>query len=273
MKLAGIDVRAVSIGGVETCIDLPAHKIAFDVGRAPDFAVAREVVAFTHAHVDHLGGVAWHCATCALHRLPPPTYLVGHENAQALADLFAVWRRLDRSTLAHTLVALGPGEDWRHPRGYLVRPFRSVHRAPCQGYAIVARRKKLDPRFAGASHEEIAAARARGEDVAIPQDVVEVAFPGDTTIAVVEREELVRTARLLVLECTFVDDEVTPEESRAMGHVHLDDIAERADLFANEAILLTHFSPRYSPARIEAMLARKLPPHLLVRVTPLLAER
>jgi hypothetical protein len=41
LTLAGIDVDGISIGGLETCIDLPGLKVAFDMGRAPDFAVAR----------------------------------------------------------------------------------------------------------------------------------------------------------------------------------------------------------------------------------------
>ena len=52
----------------------------------------------------------------------------------------------------------------------------------------------------------------------------------------------------MILECTFLDDRVSVAECRAKGHVHLDEIVERADLFENEAILLTHFSARYSAA-------------------------
>ena len=62
-RLAGILVDGVSVGGVETCIDLPEFKLAFDIGRCPDDAVLRPTILFTHAHMDHMGGVAWHAAT------------------------------------------------------------------------------------------------------------------------------------------------------------------------------------------------------------------
>ena len=74
----------------------------------------------------------------------------------------------------------------------------------------------------------------------------------------------------MILECTFLDDRVSVAECRAKGHVHLDEIVERADLFENEAILLTHFSARYSSTEIVALLDAKLPPALRERVTPLL---
>ena len=100
LTLAGIDVDGISIGGLETCIDLPQLKLAFDIGRAPDFAVARETILFTHAHMDHMGGVAWHCATRSLRHMKPPTYFVPRENVDAFEELFEAWRKLDRSTLA-----------------------------------------------------------------------------------------------------------------------------------------------------------------------------
>ena len=52
----------------------------------------------------------------------------------------------------------------------------------------------------------------------------------------------------------------------------MDEIAERADLFENEALLFTHFSARHSPREIRAAIADRLPKHLHERVTPLLAE-
>src|SRR6186713_93805 len=142
-KLAGIEVRGLSVGGLETCIDLPQYRLAFDVGRAPEHAIARSTILFTHAHMDHMGGVAYHCATRALRRLPPPTYVVGPENADAFRDLFDVWRRLDRSTLEHRLVVAEPGDEHALSQRLVVRPFRSLHRAPCQGYAIWEKKTRL----------------------------------------------------------------------------------------------------------------------------------
>jgi ribonuclease Z len=63
---------------------------------------------------------------------------------------------------------------------------------------------------------------------------------------------------------------VSVEKARSKGHVHLDEIAERADLFENEALLFTHFSSRYQPYQIERALDRRLPPHLRERVHALL---
>jgi ribonuclease Z len=268
LNLLGIEVRGHSIGGIETCIDLPQFRIAFDIGRAPEHAIARPTILFTHAHMDHMGGVAYHCATRALRQLSPPTYIVGPENADAFRDLFAVWRRLDRSTLEHTLVVAGPGDEYALGQRHVARPFRSLHRAPCQGYAIWEKKTRLRRDLAGRDEDYLRAVRARGESVAEMVEKPLVAFCGDTLIEVVEREEVVRTAKLLILEVTFLDDRVSVADARDKGHVHLDEVCARADLFQNEALLFTHFSARYGPAEIRRILAERLPASLRDRVVP-----
>lgn len=269
--LAGLTVLARSVGGIETCIELPELKLAFDLGRCPRSAVARPTVLFTHGHMDHLGGVAYHCATRALLGMRPPTYVVPPHAVEPLADLFAAWRRLDETTLEHTVVPLAPGDDLRLTPTLVARPFRSPHSIRCQGYGLWRAKKKLAPRYVGLPREELMDLRdVRGID--ITEEVREpiFAFTGDTRVEVIEREEVVRTARLLVMECTFLDDRVSVADARSTGHVHLDEWVERAELLENEAILLTHFSQRYSPREIVALLDRKLPPALRERVTPLL---
>jgi ribonuclease Z len=270
LTLAGQTIDAVSIGGIETCIGLPGLGLSFDLGRTPDSAVGRDTVLFTHSHMDHLGGVAWHCATRSLRRMPPPTYVLGPEDAPVFQELVAVWRKLDRSGMAHRMVVVGPGERWDLNPQWQVRPFRALHVVPCQGYGLWHQKKKLRPEFQGLAGEAIRELRGQGVEVTRLVESPEVVFCGDTRIEVVEREEVVRTARLLILECTFIDDEVSVAEARSMGHVHLYEIAERAQLFANETVLLTHFSPRFRKEEVLAALARRLPESLRTRVVPLL---
>jgi len=145
---------------------------------------------------------------------------------------------------------------------------------PCQGYVVSERRQKLKLEFLGLPGPEIARRRAAGDESLFEEQQTELfGFCGDTLIDVLEREEALRRVKLLVLECSFVDERVSVAEARAMGHVHLDEIVERAELFGNEAVLLTHFSERYTSEEILAALDKKLPPALRAKVTPLLAGR
>jgi ribonuclease Z len=270
-RLAGHLVEGISVGGVETCLEMPEWKLAFDIGRCPDEAVLRPTILFTHAHMDHMGGIAWHAATRDLRGMPPPTYVVPRENEAAVRELFEVWRKLDRAEAPCKVVALGPGEEFELPCRLVARPFRSPHRVPCQGYGLWSRRRKLKQEHRGKSAGEL---RELGRKLGAAMydfiEVPEVAFSGDTLIEVVEREEVVRRARLLIMEVTFVDGRVSVEQCRSKGHVHLFEVAERAHLFENEALLFTHFSARYTRSEILAALDRTLPAELRSRVTPLL---
>jgi ribonuclease Z len=272
MRLAGIEVDAVSVGGIETCIAIPSWKTCFDIGRCPPAAVSCGRVCFTHGHVDHVGGVLHHASLRDLYGLGPADYLVPEPYLEPFGALLDAARRLSRSELPANIVPVDVGTVVEAGPDRRIHVFRSYHRVPTFGYALEAQRRRLRADLAGLPGPEIALARARGEEVSETFRSLEVAFCGDTLVDVIDREAMVREARLLILECTFADQRVDVDAARRMGHVHLDEIAARAALFRNEAILLTHFSARHGGAEILRLLDEKLPADLRNRVTPLLRD-
>lgn len=268
----GHELVGVSVGGLRTRFELPGWGLCFDQGTSSTTAIRLRNVLITHAHVDHLGGIARHCATRHLLSMKRPRYYLPAENEEAFHALLDAWRRLDRSELPCEVIPVRPGDHLPLGGNKSVRVFRSVHRVPSVGYALCRANKKLKPEFVGLEGPEIGRLRKEGREVDDVREVVEVAFCGDTTIDVVDREALVRDARLLLLECTFVDDKVSVERARGQGHVHLDELVERAHLFNNEHIFLTHFSDRYGQRDIQEALDQRLPEVLRGRVEPWLEE-
>lgn len=266
VDLDGWQVRGTSVGGLETCLELPQIKVAFDLGRCAGSTVGCHTVLFTHAHADHMGAVALHAARRALRRAEPPHYVVPRENAEDFAELLEVWRRLDRSELPCEVTAAGPGDEVRLRRDLVARVFRSPHRAPCQGYHLFSERRKLRAELAEAGPEEIRRRREAGEEVTRLERVSELAFCGDTRFDVVTREAHLREARRLMLECTFLDERVTVEQAREMGHVHLHEVAAGAELLRGVgALLLTHVSARYRAEEARGLVAERLPGWLAER--------
>ena len=63
INLSNIDFEAISVGGVETCIEILNWDLCFDIGRCPVSAVNRRRVFVTHGHMDHMSGIVYHAAS------------------------------------------------------------------------------------------------------------------------------------------------------------------------------------------------------------------
>ena len=267
LSLAGEEINAVSVAGLETCIELPRHKLCFDIGKGPRSAVNMSTVCFTHSHIDHMGGIAHHVATRSMLSMTPPTYLVPSEIQAPLNRLLDAFREIDGSDLPCTIRPVDPGDEIDLSKGRFLRVFKAHHTLPCVGYSLWRRSTRLKSELQGSDRETIRAARLRGEAVSVDVMHPLVAFTGDSRIDVVECEAVVREAKLLIMEVTFLDDRVPVQKARYNGHIHLDEVIERADLFSNEAILFTHLSARYRYKEALEILGKRLPASLKERVT------
>ncbi len=271
LQLAGIDVDAISIGGVETCIQLPGLGLCFDMGVCPRTAVRLPTVLFTHAHIDHMAGVVHHTATRDMQGMKPPTYVMPPRITGPFRAMLDSWGALDGSALPCTIVGLPPGQERPVGRGLFARPFATPHRVVSQGYVLHERRDKLRPDLVGLPGEQIRARREAGEQITTTVEHPVVAFTGDSRIEFMDTAPAALKARLLIMEVTFIDDRVSVEATRDKGHIHLDEVIERADAFDNDAILLTHLSARYNPREAQAIIDKRLPAALRERVTLLAA--
>lgn len=266
MDLLGLEVKGVSVGGVETCLLVPTWKLAFDMGSCSREAVNVSTVLFTHAHIDHMGALATHAATRELWGLPPARYVMPPSVVPGVEQLLAAWRTLDGASFDPELVPLGPGESLDLGKGRTVTAFRTVHRVVSQAYVVSERRKRLRPELVGLPGQEIAAKRTAGEPIDEVWHTDELAFSGDTRIEGLTDHPRILACRRLMLEVTFLDERVPVDMARKMGHIHLDEVVRDAALFRNEALLFTHRSARFSEAEAQRILADRLPPGLAERV-------
>ena len=266
-------VRGVSVGGVYTSLGVPELGVVFDAGTPLRTFGGADVYLLSHGHADHIGGLAALLGIRALHgKTRPPRVYMPAEIVDDLQEALAALTRLQRHPLAMEAIGMAPGDELPLAGDLRVRAVRTFHPVPSLAYVIVRRVGRLRPDLHGLAGPDIAARRRAGEDVTVYEDRLELAYATDTLISAVDHAPELLETRVLVMECTFLDERKSREAARAGCHVHLDDVIERADRFHNEHIVLMHFSQLYSPREVAGILDARVPPDLRRRIIPFVPD-
>ncbi len=254
-----------SRAGNETWFRVRELGVALDVGRCPDLLVSLPTILLTHAHLDHALGVPFYAGQRHLQRLSGGKVVVPASTLSQFQELMALHERMEGTSYSIELVGMDEGDVLRLGRTLEVRAHRATHRVPANGYELVEIRHHLKPEHADRSPDEIAALRQGGVEVSEEYRQPLLFYTGDTDRGILERNEALFRAEVLMIECSFVADghQHLAAEYR---HIHFDDIAEHAGRFENRVIVLTHFSRRYSRGEIRDEIRRRCPPALRERM-------
>ena len=254
LEAAGIPIEGVSIAGHESFFKLPGFKTLLEFGRAPDDTLAYSTVCLTHGHLDHAAGLAHHASRRTLTGLGPARVFAPEESIPDLSAWVAACERLERVPYGTVFEAAVPGETVPLRRDLELVFLPGRHRIPTVGYLFREIRRKLKDEHAGLASAEIAALKARGIEVTRREDVPLLAYPGDCGPGIFDAAPELFTAKVLLIECSFF----APEDvgrAHAYEHLHISDFADRAALFANEVVVLTHFTLRSSLEEIRVAIA------------------
>ena len=262
-------VRGVSVGGVYTSIQVPELGVLFDAGISPRSFGAIDTILLSHGHADHIGALPALLGIRALHgKTRPPRVVMPAEIVGDLTAALDALTRLQRWPLTIDAIGMNPGDEVALRPDLLVRAVRTFHPVPSLAYLLVRRVAKLRPELHGLPGQDIAARRRAGEDVNVIEERVEVAYATDTLVSVLDHSPELLRARVLIMECTFLDERKSLEGARAGCHIHLDEVIERADKFENEHVVLMHVSQLYRTDEVARILDRRVPPALRKRIIP-----
>lgn len=268
-------IRGLSLGGVHTSLHVPELGAVFDCGVAPRTFASASRLFLSHGHADHAGALITMLGIRGLQRQPEPLELFMPEQ---ICDQVMTFVRaaevLQRYEFPINVVPMVAGREIKVHHNLWVRGVATFHPVPSLGYQFFRRVNKLRPAFQGLSGPEIAQRRRDGtaDELFECREHPEIAYVTDTLARVLHTDPDLLRSRVLMLECTFLDDKKSLEATHAGCHIHLDELIEMADSFDNERIVLMHFSQLYSPPEVRQILSARLPDVLRDRVIALVPE-
>jgi ribonuclease Z len=266
LRVAGLTLRGVALGGIATCLMVPEIGVMFDVGARVGGQLKYDTILVSHGHQDHLGDLPYLASQRHLARLGSATVHVPEEVVTPLKRIFDAWAEIENFALEVELVGHPPGDQVTLRKGLVASCVRSVHRVPSLAWLVERRVQRLRPEFVHHEGPELARLRAEGAEITAEHRTELLCVSGDTQIELFLREPVVRRCKVLVLEVTAWDDRRSVEETRQWGHIHVDELIEHVEAFTGEALVLVHRSPRHSRQQAEQVVRDRFPASVRDRV-------
>jgi ribonuclease Z len=254
-----ISVEGYSRAAVQTYWRIPEWKIGFDLGAQPWSFMGTPTWFVSHTHMDHLIGLPVYVARRRMMKMEPPTIYLPQGTADLIERILRLYSRLDRGRLPCKLIEIGPGAEVELSRELVVTTSATQHSVPSMGFIVWERRRKLKQEYMGLPGDQIRDLRLGGADVTREIRVPRLAYLGDSSPAGLDACPEMFDAEVLIMEITFVAPSHRKDKIHKFGHMHLDDVVDRASRFRNQVIIASHFSTRYHTRQIQHHIERALP--------------
>jgi ribonuclease Z len=265
-RLGDIKLVGYSVAGEETVIAAPELNVCFDVGRAPPEMLSVDHVFLTHGHMDHSAGLAYYFSQRNFVGNAPGCVIAPKTLVQPIRDLMTVWGRIEGHVSPNKVVGMSDGETYEIRRGLITRAFDVNHRVAALGYCIIDVRHKLKSEFADRSGPELVALKKQGVVIEHQVEIPLIAYAGDTAEGNWIDLEMVRGAKVLILECTFFDAEHV-RRAREGYHLHVRDVARMLLNLPNEHIVVHHVTRRTGIGEAKRALSGLVGKEIMERVT------
>lgn len=260
-----LNFKGYSIAGQTTSMVFQNAKICFDIGPGLPFHMAAHLYCLTHLHADHGAGINFLLSQRSLFSLPQAKIMLPSEHIDLVDSILKKWMEIEGFNYNYQLIPSVHGQFFDFNPNYSIKSFRTTHRIPSYGYIIYEKKKKLKKEFQNLKRNELIELRDQG--VEINESILNplVCFTGDTQIEFLKSDPDVLKAKVLFVECTYLDNKRNIEQAREWGHIHLDEIIKNINELTNEHISLIHLSARYSTSEASKILDQKIPETLRER--------
>ena len=266
------NLAGYSVAGEETVICAPELDVVFDIGRAPRECLAINHLLLSHGHIDHAAGIGYYFSQRDFQGISGGTALVPQALVDPLNGLMAAWARVEGHASPHRIIGMDPGDDFEIRRNLIARAFATRHVGPTLGFSVIDVRYKLKEEFFGLEGPELVELKQKGVEITRRLEVPLVSYLGDTAKANYSELPHVRDSRVLLIECTFFDDEHV-RRARLGKHMHVNDLAAVLEGMNNEKVILTHLTRRTYMSAARKQLRKTLSDEQLERIVFLMSRK
>ena len=265
LKCGNLTLCGVSIAGEQTAVAVSELDICFDIGLCPRAALACGHVCLTHGHMDHAAGLAYYFSQREFQGMAPGTVLLPKQIAKPVKQMLKAWDGIEGKVSPREIVPMADGDEYEIRRNLRVRTFRVPHTTTALGYLVYERREKLLDEYHGLTGAQIIELKNKNIPITRSVEVPLVCYLGDLELEGLQWTDMMRQAKILIIECTFFEDD-HQHRARFGQHVHLVDLIKLLKQLQNEHIVLTHLSRRTNMSKAKELLNEKLEPNERERI-------
>ena len=252
-------IEGFSRAAVQTYWRIPEFKLGFDLGAQPWSFMGTPTWFVSHTHIDHVMALPTYVARRRMMKMEPPTIYLPEGALDPIRRILRQVSRLDRGRLPCSLEPMKAGDEIDLSRELVVTVSETRHTVPSLGFVVWERRRKLRPEFQDLSGDQIRDLRLSGTEVTHEVRIARLAYLGDSAPEGLDACPAMFEADVLIMEMTFVAAQHRKERIHKFGHMHLDDLIERRERFANKLVIASHFSTRYQSNQIVHTVQKRLP--------------
>jgi ribonuclease Z len=251
-------LQGISVAGEESVVQIPELDLCFDIGLCPRPALSANYVALSHGHMDHAAALSYYFSQRHFQGMGEGTVLCHPKLEQPIHHLMRAWVEIENQRTPYHVVPLEAEAEFEVKHNITLRGVEMRHTVPAMGYVAIERRSKLKPELAEVPQEELVQRKKQGQQITETHEIPLLAYTGDTAWGPHFEREDVLNSRILITECTFLE-EAHRDRAEVGKHLHLDDIVALLERSNAEAIVLTHLSRRTHMNVVRQTLDEKIP--------------